>query len=167
MLISIASFGLCEHDEASDALTRWKHFLGPCDRPFGMISYGLWWESDLVGVAISASTVNGACGGYERKEVVELARLCCHPQYRDLSRVILRLWRKAAFTDWEKYWPVTAYVSYANAIRHTGNLYRFDGWTKIADVRGGTAGGNRAGTKTYEPKSVWTYPLAKTAAVTP
>jgi hypothetical protein len=161
-LISIARFGVCEEQEANEALVRWDHWLGACSRPFGSISYGLWWEDQLVAVAVSASTSASVCGGYPRKSVVELARLCADPDHRDLTRVMLRFWRKAAAIDWAKYWPVEAYVSYSDRARHTGDVYRFDGWKKIRDVRGGTAGGSRAGVKRYEAKSVWAYTLTPT-----
>ena len=41
-----------------------------------------------------------------------------------------------------------------------GNLYRFDGWTKVADVKGGTASqtwGNEGRRKTFDPKAVWVF----------
>lgn len=158
-LISIARFGVISECEADEALERWGHYLGGCDRPFGRISYGLYWEDELASVAVSASTVNGICGGYSRKDIAELARLCSHPKHRDLTRVCLRLWRKAASTDWAKYWPVIAYVSYSNAVIHRGDIYRFDGWTRVKDVPGGVGGGRSKG-KRYDPKTVWAYPLS-------
>jgi hypothetical protein len=159
MLISIARFGLCENEEADSALVRWGHWLGGCNRPFGRISYGLWWEDELVSVAVSASTVNARCGGYDRQACVELARLCSAPDHRDLTRVMLRLWRKSSATDWARFWPVQAYVSYSNALRHKGDIYRFDGWRKVADVPGGSATGGWTRAKSFDPKSVWVYPL--------
>lgn len=158
-LISIARFGIIPDSDADDSLERWGHYLGGCDRPFGRINYGLYWEDDLVAVAVSASTPNQVCARYDRKQVVELARLCSHPEHRDLTRVMLRMWRKSAATDWNRYWPVIAYVSYSNAARHSGDVYRFDGWKKIADVRGGVGGGRSKG-KRYEAKSIWAYPLS-------
>jgi hypothetical protein len=147
-------------DAADAALEAWGHWLGGCSRPFGRQDWGLWLEGELVAVAVSASTVNRRCAGYERQEVVELARLCAHPGHRDLTRVALRLWRKTAASAWAaKYWPVRAYVSYSNALRHRGDIYRFDGWRKVADVRGSAGGGNWGHSKVPEPKSVWVYAL--------
>jgi hypothetical protein len=160
MLISIARFGICDDAAADAMLERWGHWLGPCNRPFGRISYGLWWEDELVGVAVSASTVNARCGGYDRQQVVELARLCCDPEHRDLTRVMLRIWRKAAATDWRRYWSAEAYVSYSNAARHRGDIYRFDGWTRVAECRAGVAGGNWTRGKRYEATTVWAFQLA-------
>lgn len=146
--------------EADGLLVGWGHWLGACNRPFGRQSWGLALYGDIVAVAVSASTVNAMCGGYPRSEVVELARLCAHPEHRELTRVALRLWRVTAPAAWARsQWPVRAVVSYANAARHRGNIYRFDGWHKVADVPGGTAGGGWQRGKAYEAKTVWAYDL--------
>ncbi len=162
-LFPIVAFDLIDDTAADKALAAWGHWLGGCNRPFGRQSWGLVIHGDLVAVAVSASTVNKSCGGYSRNQVVELARLCADPSHRDMTRVALRLWRKVAPGAWgAKYWPVCAVVSYANAVRHKGDIYRFDGWHKVAEVRGGQAGVNTGWTrprKDYEPKSVWAFRL--------
>lgn len=113
--------------------------------------------------------VNAMCGDLPRSEVVELARLCSHPLYRDLTRVGLRLWRIIAPGCWSRdYWQVNALVSYSNNARHTGDIYRFDGWTKVQEVKGGKAGVNTGWTrprKSYEAKSVWVFNLAPRSGV--
>jgi hypothetical protein len=78
--------------------------------------------------------------------------------HHDLTRVALRLWRKTAAACWH-YWRVRAYVSYADAALHSGQIYRNDGWVRVADVRGGTGGGNWTRGKKYRAKSVWAWPL--------
>lgn len=159
-MFPLVAFDLIPNDIADIALVEWGHWLGDCNRPFGRQSFGLTLEGQLIAVAVSASTVNETCGGYHRKDCVELARLCSHPAHRDVTRVALRLWRKVAPLAWaRKYWPVKALVSYANAIRHKGDIYRFDGWTKVADVPGGVAGGGYQRGKKYDPKSVWAFQL--------
>lgn len=162
MMFPLVTFDLIPNEQADAALIAWGHWLGGCNRPFGRQSFGLEIESELVAVAVSASTVNGKCGGYNRQDVVELARLCSHPDHRDLTRVTLRLWRVMAPITWgRKFWTVRALVSYANASRHTGDIYRFDGWTKVAEVTGGTAGATwkRPRKAAYEAKTVWAYEL--------
>lgn len=66
--------------EANDLLITWRHYLGPCLRPFGVESYALLVDDEPVSVAVSASTVSAKVGGpsgvLDRREVVELARLC-------------------------------------------------------------------------------------------
>lgn len=75
-----------------------------------------------------------------------------------MTRVALRLWREVAPVAWgSAYWPVDALVSYANAIRHKGDIYRFDGWEKVGDVRGGKSGGGWQRGREYEPKSIWVF----------
>lgn len=156
-LFPLVTWDRCDNRLTDGLLVAWEHWLGPCNRPFGVQSFVLSLGGEPVSVAVSASTVNKRCGGYARKEVVELARLCSHPDHRDLTRVSLRLWRVTAARAWEEYWPVRAYVSYANAIRHKGDIYRFDGWEKVGDVPGGVAGGNWGVGKAFEAKSVWVF----------
>lgn len=156
-LFPLAAWDRCDDALADARLVEWGHFLGACNRPFGRQSFALELAGEVVAVAVSASTVGATCAGFARREVVELARLCAHPDHRDLTRVALRLWRVTAPAEWAAYWPAKALVSYANAARHSGNLYRFDGWRKAADVPGGVAGGNWTRGKKYEAKSVWVY----------
>jgi hypothetical protein len=159
-LYPLVAWDRVDDDVADACLEAWGHWLGPCNRPFGKQSWALWLDNQVVAVAVSASTVNAKCAGMDRKTVVELARLCAHPEHRDLTRVALRLWRVTAAGAWEAvYWPVQAYVSYANAIRHTGDIYRFDGWKKVADRPASRGWGGWQKDKTIEPMAVWVYRL--------
>ena len=106
-----AHWDRCDDELADRLLVEWGHWLGACNRPFGRQSWCLWLYGKPVAVAVSASTVNEHCAGYHRREVVELARLCSHPEHRDMTRVALRLWRKTAPLAWARaYWPVRALV---------------------------------------------------------
>jgi hypothetical protein len=157
-LYPLISFDFIKDVLADEKLAEWGHWLGGCNRPFGRQSFGLFLGGELVSVAVSASTVNAKCGGYDRQEVVELARLASHPDHRDMTRVCLRLWRKVAGELWSrKYWPVEALVSYSDNTRHKGDIYRFDGWKKIKEVPGGIAGGNWNRGKKYNPKTIWSW----------
>lgn len=165
-MFPLVTFDLIDNQRADDALVAWGHWLGACNRPFAKQSFGLEIEGELLAVAISASLINETCGGYQRHQAVELARLCAHPDHRDLTRVALRLWRVIAPITWgRKYWPVVALVSYSNAARHTGDIYRFDGWRKVCDVKAGTAGKTwtRPRKAPYEAKAVWAFDLPVTA----
>lgn len=140
-MFPLISFDLIPNELADEKLREWGHWLEGCNRPFGRQSFGLHVEDALVSVAVSASTVNETCAGLARGEIVELARLCSHPDHRDLTRPMLRLWRKVGPLAWSrKYWPVRALVSYQNAVRHTGDIYRMDGWVRVKFVRGGADG---------------------------
>lgn len=163
-LFPIAAFDLIDDEEADRLLERWGHWLGACNRPFGRQSFGLFIGDAVVSVAVSASTVNEMCGGWPRRRVVELARQASSPDHRAFTRVCVRLWRELAPAPWSaKYWPVAAVVSYHNRNRHLGNIYRFDGWKKVADVPGSTGGGTYTKKKIAEPKSVWVYELGSAA----
>ena len=157
---SLVAFDRIENSVADEALRAWGHWLGGCNRPFGRQSFGLFLRGNLVSVAVSASTVNNRCAGYDRQEVVELARQASNPDHRDLTRVCVRLWRVTAGDCWaQDYWPVKALVSYSNSLRHSGNMYRFDGWKLAGEVRGGKAGGGWGRGKKYEPKRIWVFRL--------
>lgn len=149
--------------DADQKLVEFGHVLGACNRPFGRQSFGLILLGvGIISVAVSASTVNARCAGYDRKEVVELARCASDPTFKWSTRVCLRLWRELAPKVWaSKYWPVCAVVSYQNALIHSGNLYRFDGWRKVADVPGGSGGGGWNRQKKYPPKSIWVYEVGR------
>ena len=158
-LFPLAAFDVIEEAVGDRLLVEWGHWLEGCNRPFGKHYFGLSVLGvGLVSVAVSASTVNAKCAGWARGEVVELARCASAPPHRWATRVCLRLWREIAPGCWSRdYWPVKAAVSYQNAIRHSGNLYRFDGWRKVKDVAGGVAGGNWSRGKRYDPKAVWEW----------
>lgn len=157
-LFPFVAFSGIDNDLADACLIKWGHWLGGCNRPFGRQSFGLFYFNEIISVAVSASTVNAKCAGFNRQEILELARLCSEPNHRWATRICLRLWRQIAPQTWP-HWPVNVLVSYANALRHKGDIYRFDGWQKVAEVKGGKAGGGWNRGKIYEPKSIWIYPL--------
>jgi len=162
-LFPLVSFDRIPNEQADRLLVEWGHWLGGCNRPFGRQSFGLQLAgAGLISVAVSASTVNPTCAGFDRQDVVELARLASDPEHcRWVCRVTLRLWRQVAPQQWAAdYWPTAWRVSYQNAARHTGNLYRFDGWKRLAEVRGGTAGGDWSRRKSYEAKVIWGYEVS-------
>ena len=149
--------------EANALLTRWGHYLGPCERPFGQEGWVLDVDGTPVAVAVSASTVSATtAGGYKRDEIVELARLCSDPQQRWATRPMLRLWREVAARRWS-YWPVRAAVAYSASRRHEGDIYRFDGWRLVNESKGENRGGGTwtklraADDPATGPKRLWVY----------
>lgn len=146
-------------DDANRFLELVGHRLGPCNRPFGQEAFGLEVDGDLVAVAISASIVNGPVAGYDRGEVVELARLAASVPWA--NRIMLRLWRELCAPRW-RYWPVRAAISYSHNGMHRGDLYRFDGWEKVRDDAGSSGGGSwsrkRYATEAvHGKKSLWVW----------
>lgn len=129
-------------EQANELLVAWGHYLGPCNRPFGMQAFALHLHGQPVSISISASAVSGHIPvgdrEYQRGEIVELARLCsCEPW---ATRVMLRLWREVGAKLWP-YWPVTAAIAYSQNSRHEGDIYRFDGWERVRDNCGSSGGG--------------------------
>lgn len=168
-MFPMVAFDLIADAEADFALVAWEHFLGACRRPFGRQSFGLFLAGELVSVAVSASTVQTTCGGYPRGDVVELARLCSRPDHAELTRPCLRLWRVAAPGCWSRsYWPVRAVVSYQHAVKHTGDVYRFDGWRRVGVSRA-SGQGHRGVSKPQQDrrpgvkKVIWAFDLEASA----
>lgn len=126
--------------DANSLLAAWGHYLGAVHRPFGSDAWALQIDSRPVSVAVSASAVSATVAGYQRGEVVELARLCSAPESRAFTRPMLRLWREVAAQRWP-YWPVRAAVAYSQTRRHEGDLYRWDGWRLVTESAGSTGGG--------------------------
>lgn len=153
---------------ANRLLVEWGHKLGPCERPFRQEAYALEVDARPVAVAVSASIVNGPVAGYDRQQVVELARLGASERWA--NRVMLRLWRECCAPRWAC-WPVLAAVSYSVNAMHSGDLYRFDGWEKVRDDAGGSRGGGTWTRKrdANEPvvgkKSLWVWRYPALAAV--
>lgn len=133
--------------EANQLLVQWGHYLGPCRRPFGQQAFVLEVDGRPVAAAVSASIVSATVAEFSRGQVVELARLCAAPDARWSTRVMLRLWREVLADAWP-HWPVHAAVAYSQNARHQGDIYRFDGWTKITD-KAGSSGGSAWSRKRY------------------
>ena len=155
--------------DADPLLERW-HPLGACRRPFGRQDFALVVDGRPVAVMTSASTVSASvCDGLRRRNVVELARLARDPSEPHALRPALRLWREWLAPAWaDRYWPVDAAVAYAlPGTAGRGDLYRFDGWTRVRDCRpwsGGAtwSGPSRANAIGDGVKSLWLwrYPRA-------
>ena len=148
--------------EANALLTEWGHYLGPAKRPCRQEAYALFVADQPVSVAVSASIVSPRVEHYRRGEVVELARLCTKPGESWATRVMLRLWRELCaplFCGWE----VRAAVAYSNNRRHTGDVYRFDGWRQRPGKRGTTRAGGTWGRRIDDdhpgagPKTLWIW----------
>lgn len=159
-MFPLLSFVEIDNHEAERALIRSEHYLGPCNRPYAKQSFGLLLRGQLVSIAVSASTPAPTCDRYARKEVVELARLASLPGYNTFTRVAIRAWREIAPAVWaQRYWHPIACVSYSSETRHKGDVYRFDGWRKVAIVRGSTGGGHHSKRQERDDKAIWVWKL--------
>ncbi|MFI6103201.1 hypothetical protein [Streptomyces sp. NPDC051310] len=156
-----------ELDAANAVLADWGHYLGINTRPFGAQAWRLDVAGEPISIAVSASTVSSTVAGYGRGQVVELARLCTRPDSRWATRVMLRLWREIGAPAWP-YWPAVAAVAYSDNARHPGNIYRFDGWTRITETAGSSGGGTWSTRRDAEhpargAKSLWLWEYPTTA----
>jgi hypothetical protein len=88
---------------------------------------------------------------WPRNRVVELARIARHPDERWVLRPMLRLWREVLAFEWP-HWDFGLAVSYALPGR-SGDLYRFDGWTRVREVKRSSPGAG----------STWAKPSASDA----
>lgn len=167
-MFPVASFSLLPAGEeglaqANGLIAQWGHEMGPIRRPFGWECWLLAIDEEPVSVAVSVSTVSATVAGYRCDEVVELGRLCSRPGDEWANRVALRLWRQVAGPRWH-YWPAKAAVSYSKNATHGGDLYRFDGWTRVSEDAGADCGPNATWSKKRDPedprsgpKSLWLW----------
>lgn len=147
-LFPTVSFDPITLGRANECLLAWRHKMGPLERGNSVgRHFALYHHGEPVAVAMTASLirecVGGGLGHLTRSNCMELARLCaCRP---GLCRVALRLWREFVFPSL----GVPAAISYQDADMHSGNTYRFDGWTRSAfshsgtDARSGRRGRNK------------------------
>lgn len=138
-LFPMLAVSTCDVEDANGLLIEWGHALGPCRRPFHQEAHVMTLEQRPVAVTVSASTVSATCGGMERGELVELARIARAPDHPWVLRPMLRIWRAVLAPAWSG-WPVAAAVSYALPGK-TGDLYRFDGWERVGQVKPSAGGG--------------------------
>lgn len=140
--------------QANALLRRWHHDRGTLRRPSGSQSWLLAIDDEPVAVAISAFPVSATAAGYDRAELVELARQASANGWA--NRVMIRLWREVCAPRWRYATPAAA-ISYSDE-RHTGDLYRFDGWELAAD--GCRSGGGGSWSRAQAPgdrKRLWLW----------
>lgn len=128
------------HIEAIDitdlnrALVSWEHKMGPWRRPdFGRARFhGMFYNGRLVAVTVTDQLIAKQTCGINRDEAVDLGRMCA--ERPDLCRAMLRIWREFVFPAFHVSWA----ISYQDAVIHSGNLYRFDGWVRLGNSSSGT-----------------------------
>jgi len=130
------SFETIDRDALNLHLVAWNHAMGPVNRPTRGWSHGLRCDGQLLAVVATDTLIRPQVAGLSRRHAIELSRLCAAQP--DLCRVALRLWRTFVFPalclDRGCRWA----LSYQDAALHSGNLYRFDGWVRLAASRSGT-----------------------------
>lgn len=160
-MFPVAAFDSIPLAQANDLLTAWGHRMGPLLRgnSGSLHCHALFAHGEPVGLACTSSLIREHVGGglshMTRANTVELSRLCAANPWA--CRVVLRLWRELVFPGL----GVQAAISYQDAVLHTGNVYRFDGWKREAFSRSGTD--QRTGRKGRN-KYIWVWPSKDIAA---
>lgn len=148
-LFPIVTVEEVERDVVNDLFVRWQHPLGMCERPFGHNSHVLIANGEIVAATHTASIVSptvqvewdneGDPISAVRKQTVELARIGRADGAPWAMRVMLRLWRETIARQEWPHWPVKYAISYSIP-GYNGNVYRFDGWTKVKDCKRSSPG---------------------------
>jgi hypothetical protein len=150
-LASLQRIGVAD---ANLLLATWGHRIGPIRRPMGLLgAHALMVGRDAVAVAVTATTVCGTVAGLPgpaRGRVVELARLCASGPH--WCRPMLRLWREVVLPTVA---PGCVALSYQDALLHAGEIYRHDGWMRVAYSHSGR---DRRSGRSGRDKWVWVWP---------
>ena len=101
---------------------------------------------------------------WPRNQVLELARIARAPDAAWSMRVMLRVWREVLAAEW-RHWTPGLLASYALP-GTLGDLYRFDGWTRVRTVRPSNPGRSSTWSRPSATdriadgrKTLWTYHL--------
>ena len=141
----IARIEVIDKVTLNGCLVAWEHKMGPWTRPtFRGWFHGLFHHDELVAVTAAGDLIRpNTVGGLTRADAFELARVCAKRPH--LCRPMLRLWRELIFPALCAAHGWSWAISYQDAVLHSGNLYRHDGWCRI----GYSASGNdhRSGRK--------------------
>jgi antitoxin VapB len=134
----LIAYDAITRDECNDALRRWAHRMGPVERPDTGVArfHGLRHDGRLIAVTASDALIAETCAGFTRAQAYELSRVCA--ERADLNRVTVRLWREFVFPAMAQVRGYSWAVSYQDAVLHSGNLYRFDGWIELGRSASGT-----------------------------
>lgn len=156
MLFPRATLEDCDMAQANTLLLAWHHKMGPIRRPpeYGFWAQQLLHEGKPVALMVAAALVRERVGGglshLSRANTIELARVCAARP--GLCRVAVRLWRELVFPSLGKPYA----ISYQDSAEHRGDLYRFDGWVRLAQVRA-SGTDHRSGRK-GRPRVIWGWP---------
>ncbi|TIN84339.1 hypothetical protein [Mesorhizobium sp.] len=142
-----------ERDTLNRCLVDWQHKMGAWTRPkFKEWLTALFHNGRPVAVMVATTLIRKRCAGLSREDAIELGRVCAVRPH--INRAALRLWREFIFPDICASYGCKAVISYQDAVLHSGDLYRFDGWTRIDTSRSGTD--QRTGAK-GRSKVIWAY----------
>jgi antitoxin VapB len=138
LLPPVISFDAIDKCDLNRCLVAWGHKMGPWNRPdFGSEAFhGLRHHGELIAVTAAARIIPEQTVGFHRDDTFELGRMCAVRP--NLNRVTLRLWREFVFPGMCQAHRWTWAISYQDAVLHSGDLYRFDGWVRLGRSKSGT-----------------------------
>lgn len=150
----LVSFDLIDRDEANECLERWRHRMGPIKRPLfrAPIDFGLREMGELQGVICCDTLIRETCG-FTRYDAFELSRMCAAAPR--INRALIRLFTEFAQPAVARVWGTQWAISYQNAKMHRGDLYRFDGWLRLRETRGGPDPRAADTTVTANERVIW------------
>ena len=158
----LVSLDLIERPVLNAMLVEWHHQHGPIERPIfkSPVDVGLRHQGRLVAV-IACDTLIRTTQGFSRSQACEVSRVCAAAP--GMCSSALRLWRHFVYPTIVAAWGTPWVISYQDATRHEGNLYRRDGWALIGCSRGGADSRAVAGTVRVRRRLIWAWNADKVA----
>lgn len=152
----MVSFDLIDREEANAALSAWAHKHGELHRPIfkDPIDYGVRERGDLVAV-ITTDTLIRPTQGFNRSQACEISRICA--DRAGLCHTALRLWKQFAFPAISRAWGIRWVISYQDATRHAGELYRRNSFALIGYSSGGGDPRAAQGTVNVRRRLIWAW----------
>lgn len=155
---ALVSFDRIDRAEMNALLIAWDHKMGPINRPeyTPPIDFALREHGRPIAVIAADTLVRETCD-FTRQDAFELSRLCSAPERRGVSSMAMRMWRAFAYPLITRAWKTPWVISYQDAVRHTGNLYRYDGWLIVGYSVSGTDTRARPDTARASRKKIWAW----------
>jgi antitoxin VapB len=152
------SFDLIGRDELNRCLRAWGHKMGPLQRPLfkAPCDYVLRLRGEPLAVVASDTLIRPTCE-LTRGTAFEMSRMCSAPGHRGISSLMMRMWRAFAYPQIVRAWGAPWVISYQDAVGHTGNLYRYDGWLLIGYSVSGKDPRALPGTTAVRRKKIWAW----------
>ena len=160
MLFPMVSLNPIDLTKANELLALWGHKMGPISRPMkgsvvsggGDTAFGLFEETEIIGVFVVSTLIRENVAtrpDLNRSNTIELSRVVAARP--GICRLLVRMFREFVLPRL----PYKFAISYQDAKQHTGDLYRFDGWARIAASRSGPD--SRSG-RQGRSKIIWGWP---------
>lgn len=152
----LLSFDRIAREEMNELLSAWGHQMGPINRPeyTPPIDFALREHGRPIAVIAADTLIKSTCG-FTRDDAFEISRMCAAPGRCGVSSLTMRLWRSVAYPLIVRAWKAPWVISYQDAVRHTGNLYRYDGWLIVGYSVSGTDTRARPDTARASRKKIW------------